>query len=459
MLTITPADLPSSEPDVAVLDRLAAFERFSLALVIAISVVNLCLDPFPEAGRHFVNNWHLMPPECAVITILFAIILRITGRRKSGWRYRAALAAAALIALFCAGVLAGNIEIALHRGISVLAIEPELHFLFPISMAPETAAGFTVLGVTMLLLRAQKRLSSIVADVVTAVLVLVVLILVSGHVLAVSRVFGPPERTVTASITMICLLLLTQAAFFQRANYGVFFILLGRGMGSKAARMFSPLLLLLPYLREAGRARFIDSGHMPPHYTTAILASINAIVVLFIVIFLARRINLLETEISELSLRDGLTGLYNIRGFRILAEQSLHMAHRSAQPFSVLFVDLDNLKQTNDLLGHQAGSGFLIETGEILKDTFRETDVIGRIGGDEFAVAGQFSHSSIALAAQRLEECAKYKNEIASREIGLAFSIGYITTEAAKHSTLEELLAKADEAMYEQKRRRKALLN
>ena len=129
---------------------------------------------------------------------------------------------------------------------------------------------------------------------------------------------------------------------------------------------------------------------MPAHYTTAILASINGLVALFLLLYLVWRMNRLETDIRDLSLRDALTGLYNIRGFRILAEQSLRMAHRSKEPFSVLFIDLDDLKQTNDLLGHQAGSEFLIETGEILKDTFRETDVFGRIGGDEFAVAGQF---------------------------------------------------------------------
>ena len=110
------------------LDKLAAFERFSLGVVIAISLVNLSVWPFPRLGLLFENNWHLMPPECAVTAMLFAIILRFSERRKSTWRYRVALALTALITLFCAGVLAGDIELALHRGISVLAIEPELHF-------------------------------------------------------------------------------------------------------------------------------------------------------------------------------------------------------------------------------------------------------------------------------------------------------------------------------------------
>jgi diguanylate cyclase (GGDEF)-like protein len=176
-------------------------------------------------------------------------------------------------------------------------------------------------------------------------------------------------------------------------------------------------------------------------------------------LFLAWRINRMEAEIRDLSLRDALTGLYNIRGFRILAEQSLRMARRSDEPFSVLFIDLDDLKLTNDMLGHQAGSELLIETGEILKDTFRETDVFGRIGGDEFAVAGQFSLSAISHAAQRLEEAAEVRNAHAGRTMGLHFSMGYVTTDAEMQESLDELLAKADEAMYEEKRRKKVLMS
>jgi diguanylate cyclase (GGDEF)-like protein len=99
----------------------------------------------------------------------------------------------------------------------------------------------------------------------------------------------------------------------------------------------------------------------------------------------------MENEIHDLSLRDELTGLYNLRGFKILAVQALRLAQRSNAPFSVLFIDLDDLKRINDFHGHGVGSAALNETGELIKTTFRETDVIGRVGGDEFAVAGQFN--------------------------------------------------------------------
>jgi diguanylate cyclase (GGDEF)-like protein len=174
-----------------------------------------------------------------------------------------------------------------------------------------------------------------------------------------------------------------------------------------------------------------------------------------LLLFLAWQINGMETEIHGLSLSDELTGLYNLRGFRLLADQALRLAQRANLPFSVLFIDLDNLKQINDSMGHTAGSVFLTETAEILRATFRETDVLGRIGGDEFAVAGQFSHAAISFAVKRLEErCAK-RNAEAGRRIALSFSVGHVTTVEAHKETLDVLLAKADQVMYEAKRSKK----
>jgi diguanylate cyclase (GGDEF)-like protein len=136
---------------------------------------------------------------------------------------------------------------------------------------------------------------------------------------------------------------------------------------------------------------------MPAPYAAAMLSFV-------LLLFLAWRINNMEIKIHNFSLRDELTGLYNLRGFHLLAEQSLRLAYRNQLPFSVLFIDLDNLKQINDSLGHSTGSAFLAETGVILRGAFRETDVLGRIGGDEFAVAGQFGQMAISLAAQRLRK-------------------------------------------------------
>jgi diguanylate cyclase (GGDEF)-like protein len=131
----------------------------------------------------------------------------------------------------------------------------------------------------------------------------------------------------------------------------------------------------------------------------------------------------------------------------------LCLAQRSKLPLSVLFIDLDHLKQINDSFGHDAGSAFLVETAEILKQTFRETDVIGRVGGDEFAVVCQGSKVDISIAAQRLQAACALRNAESVRRFPLSFSIGFVTAEGRQ--SLKELLTEADKAMYEEKRGKK----
>jgi diguanylate cyclase (GGDEF)-like protein len=186
------------------------------------------------------------------------------------------------------------------------------------------------------------------------------------------------------------------------------------------------------------------------------LASLASLLSLGLLLYIARRISSMEFEIHALSLRDELTGLANLRGFRLLAEQALRMARRSHLPFSVLFIDLDNLKNINDSFGHTIGSKILSDTGKILISTFRESDVLGRVGGDEFAVAGNFSQAAITVAVHRLREAVAHRNSRAAQEPFLSLSLGHITCEPDVEETLDELMDKADLAMYEEKRRKKS---
>jgi diguanylate cyclase (GGDEF)-like protein len=237
----------------------------------------------------------------------------------------------------------------------------------------------------------------------------------------------------------------------------IFSVFLGRGIGSRIARILGPVILVLPFLREIARQRMVSSHILPEHYATAILASVSAAMSFVFLVLLVFYIKSMEDEIHDLSLRDELTGLYNLRGFHLLGEQALRLAQRSRVPFSVLFIDLDNLKQINDLHGHSVGSACLAETGTLLQATFRETDVLGRIGGDEFAVAGQFTHAAIAVATKRLREASALRNSQSGCRFTLSLSIGHVTSEPDAPEPLDALLSKADRAMYEEKRRKKIL--
>jgi diguanylate cyclase (GGDEF)-like protein len=108
----------------------------------------------------------------------------------------------------------------------------------------------------------------------------------------------------------------------------------------------------------------------------------------------------------------------------VLAEQVRLLARREEEPFSVMYLDVDNLKSTNDTLGHEAGSALLREMAEVLRGCFRETDVVGRLGGDEFVVAGRMSEEEMEGAIRRLEEMAEKGNRSGKRAYLLGFSQG-----------------------------------
>ena len=454
-MTIFNPALASSEPDPSLLKKLAWARHVSLILVFIVALTTLTAWFVPPLGRILPNGWGLMTAETSFAALISAISLWIAEPAQSKRMHRLSVLLGAFVALLSLSVF---IEFAFHPPTSV---KPPLFFdhtysaLLSGRMSPQSAASFLLLGCVIIIIRAQKRFAVHFADLVIFCLGLLVLSIVAGYAFGALRIFGLSATIGTSPQSLFCLLLLTPVALFLRAQHGVFSILLGRGIGGKIARLISPILLVLPFLREALRAYFISAGRIPTQYTTALLASITAMLSFALLLFICWRINSMEMKIHDLSLRDELTGLYNLRGFSLLAGQALRMANRSGLPFSVLFIDLDNLKQINDSIGHSAGSSFLVDTAEILKASFRETDVLGRIGGDEFAVASQFSSSAISLATLRLREALELRNSQSRHKQTLSLSIGHVTTQENVQESLHDLLTRADKAMYEEKRRKK----
>lgn len=164
----------------------------------------------------------------------------------------------------------------------------------------------------------------------------------------------------------------------------------------------------------------------------------------------------MEEELRTLTLTDALTGLYNRRGFLALAEQHLRIAYRIKNRVFMLYADLDNLKYINDTFGHQEGDSALQETARILKETFRESDIIARIGGDEFAVMpiGN-TEESVTILTTRLENNLADFNEKKSRNYTLSISIGITHYDPERPVTVEELLSQGDKLMYKEKLKKK----
>jgi diguanylate cyclase (GGDEF)-like protein len=160
----------------------------------------------------------------------------------------------------------------------------------------------------------------------------------------------------------------------------------------------------------------------------------------------------LSSALRSLSLIDDLTGLYNRRGFSELAQQQLKLAHRTSRAILLVYVDLDGLKTINDTLGHQVGDQALVRVADLLRESFRQSDIIGRIGGDEFAVmALEASQENEGQLLERLRGRALEVNRKEDAPYDFSISAGAARFAGEDALQLQDLLAQVDEAMYREK--------
>ena len=163
-----------------------------------------------------------------------------------------------------------------------------------------------------------------------------------------------------------------------------------------------------------------------------------------------------EEQLKSMSLKDELTCIYNRRGFFILTDQILSTARRQEKQLFMLYSDIDYLKLINDLIGHEAGDKVIIDTANILKETFRESDIVARIGGYEFVVFGMDNpEANIKTLVSRLRENIKIHNEKADDPLtDISLSYGFLCYDPGEPCSIDELLARVDNLMYEEKRRK-----
>ena len=163
----------------------------------------------------------------------------------------------------------------------------------------------------------------------------------------------------------------------------------------------------------------------------------------------------MRDELMWMAVRDELTGLSNRRGFLTLAEQQLKSATREKRSMLAVFVDLDGLKAVNDQLGHAEGDQAIKDMAGLMRDTFRDSDVVGRIGGDEFvALVTEGSPFRSDGIIQRLQTALVGFNADSGRSYILSASIGVARYDPDSPTAIDNLVNRADSQMYENKQRR-----
>lgn len=161
-----------------------------------------------------------------------------------------------------------------------------------------------------------------------------------------------------------------------------------------------------------------------------------------------------NTRLLEQAIRDGLTGLYNRRHFFALAAREFGLAVRHTRPMSVLMIDLDHFKQINDRFGHAAGDHVLQSLAVQMGAALRQSDLLGRYGGEEFAAV---LTDTVELEASRIAD--RLRTEVAAarinwgeRQLNCTLSLGIAHMNPSRDASIEALIERADQALLRAKR-------
>lgn len=153
-------------------------------------------------------------------------------------------------------------------------------------------------------------------------------------------------------------------------------------------------------------------------------------------------------ELEDLSQRDPMTGLFNRRALETFLERDLQLVKRNRQPLTALYMDMDGFKQINDIQGHVVGDELLVMVGKVLMEEARDSDIVCRMGGDEFCVIlSQCSEDKAVVIADRVVENFNSKN---TQECSLSIGLAEYNIESGEK--FEPFIHRADEAMYAAKK-------
>lgn len=173
----------------------------------------------------------------------------------------------------------------------------------------------------------------------------------------------------------------------------------------------------------------------------------------WIIVGLVIRINQLEHEQRNLATYDALTGVLMRRAYLTMTQTCLEQAIEKNQPLGIAIIDIDNFKSINDTHGHGGGDAVLRAFSKTLRAEVRDTDLTGRIGGEEFAITlVNANHATALKTLERVRGATETTSvEYLGKPIRWTISIGFTDYQAGRAETVEQMMQLADQALYEAK--------
>ncbi len=437
---------PSNEPDFRIL---SALERLEAPLLLAAALVAACVlivRTVPWAAALAPTGLQDMPSATASGVLLATLSLLLSSPRRPPLAHRFGQ----IIGLF---VMAVPLLVVLDY----LGLHPHHVFPWPVPPSPQAAVAFALAAASLPFIGASRGPFSIVADGGAVAAIAFVLFLFGARAFDVGAFVGADGINLTAPQTLFCLSLLAFVIGARRAAEGrTLAILVNIGIGSQITRKVLPAVLVVPFLV------FMLISYLNQHELVSTAAS-RAVAAPFVVLatlsvlgWMGWHANQLERQLRQQSMTDALTGVLNRRGLDTVVEYTILHAKRAGTPLVVFYFDLDGLKIVNDTLGHETGSQMIKAFADILSTTFRKSDVIARVGGDEFVVVAAASSADAAELLLRLRRNVEAGNAAGDRPYRVSYSDGHAELTSGGERTIADLVAEADAMMYARKMRKRA---
>jgi diguanylate cyclase (GGDEF)-like protein len=491
-----------AEPEVSQVKRLRQFITYARLAAVTVSIIGVVvlagwLLDVPVL-RTVLPGWTTMKVNTAcMFTVLGAGLWCAT--------FRASLAAGLIRRLGAVlAILVGGLTLIEYVMSVDLAIDLLLPFslqhtqggLFPGRMAHATALCLLLSGLSLVL--DGRRL---LPQIFSSSALFISLMALVGYLFDVSALYSVGLYSTMAIHTVIALILLNTGLLVIQPRSGFVELLISDTAGGNVARS---LLASIPVVvLSIGGVLVVGEGlgYYDNRFSLALMATLSIAMLIAVILRTARHLHRIdksrenaqaelaalnaalelrviertsaleavnsklmgemsqrqkvEDDVRRLSLTDELTGLHNRRSFFLLADQLMRSARRNDQSCLLFFIDLDGLKKTNDAHGHEAGDLAIVAAAQVLEAAFRHSDVVARIGGDEFVVLAVDTGESADALSARVQALVNEFNGSDRCRYPVGLSIGAVGCSPKELKPLGELLAGADAAMYANKQRRR----
>lgn len=397
-----------------------------------------------------LEGWRLMRGSTATAVILLSCSLLLLRSTARGRRTIAGLVLAGAAGLIGAGNVIFHLGLALSwwDGVSLGRFDS---ITYP--MSAQTAVWLVAFSAAVMCSRATVAGAERISDMLSWATLAALVVFFDAFVFQAPQLLSEDGASLTPALTTVCLTLLFLAWWSDQVRRGRWTALAAAGRVGRVLRVTVPALVLAPVLlvllvQTGLRREWFDGGEALAITSIAFSALLTMLLIMWAV-----AVSSSQGELVMEAMTDRITGLLNHRALVVFGMHLLEDARREATPFTVIFFDLNGLKEVNDTEGHRAGDQLIADFAAALRSTFRSADVVGRYGGDEFVVLIKGTDEQAAAGVARLT--AHIDSDDRSRR--LSYAHGIATTNPGERLEFDELVRLADDRMYQEKRRTKSV--